>query len=379
MNEHHSYSDARHLELGPNEIALSRRQSRRLSKSNLLALLVLILTAAAIATMVVVNLQGEASSHAKGGRATDKAQVTPAALQLPEPDALRPLSPEQALTVNLERPVVARPDSPSAAFAIKADPATRLRAIDCLSQAVYYEAASEGIDGGRAVAQIVLNRMRHPSYPNSVCGVVYQGSTRATGCQFTFTCDGSLARVPQSYLWARSRKIATDALAGSVFAPVGHATHYHADYVVPYWADSLDKVAVIGRHIFYRLRGATGSARGFSQRYAAQEPLPPAPSVAIIEESLDALGASSAELPAPVLPKLEEDRIAAIDPTPKMPVAANAPLAADLTRGSLIIGESTSASKTKAAQAEPCSAANGRQIKALGANSLSVGTAKPGC
>jgi spore germination cell wall hydrolase CwlJ-like protein len=107
------------------------------------------------------------------------------------------------------------------------------RALTCLTQAVYYEAASEGVDGGRAVAQVVLNRMRHPGYPASVCGVVYQGADRPTGCQFTFTCDGSLLRAPVQALWARSRKIAEEALKGRVFATVGHATHYHADYVLP--------------------------------------------------------------------------------------------------------------------------------------------------
>jgi spore germination cell wall hydrolase CwlJ-like protein len=90
----------------------------------------------------------------------------------------------------------------------------------------------------------VLNRMRHPGYPASICGVVYQGADRTTGCQFTFTCDGSLLRTPLASLWARSRKIAEDALSGRVYAPIGHATHYHADYVLPYWADSLDTYSI---------------------------------------------------------------------------------------------------------------------------------------
>src|SRR5206468_2652528 len=130
--------------------------------------------------------------------------------------------------------------------------------------------------------QVVLNRMHHPGFPASVCGVVYQGSDRSTGCQFTFTCDGSLLRTPVASLWARSRKIAEDALAGKVFAAVGHATHYHADYVLPYWADVLDKTVQIGRHIFYRLRGPLGDARGFSQRYGGAEPDLPKPEAATI-------------------------------------------------------------------------------------------------
>ncbi|MEA3080707.1 MAG: N-acetylglucosaminyldiphosphoundecaprenol N-acetyl-beta-D-mannosaminyltransferase, partial [Sphingomonadales bacterium] len=155
----------------------------------------------------------------------------PLPLGLPPPDLLRPLSPEEATKQNAERPFVNRPDTAAAKFVLKAGADDRERALTCLTQAVYYEAAGEGQDGERAVAQVVLNRMHHPGYPASVCGVVYQGSERGTGCQFTFTCDGSLLRTPAPDLLARARKIAEEALAGKVFAAVGHATHYHADYV----------------------------------------------------------------------------------------------------------------------------------------------------
>ena len=161
------------------------------------------------------------------------------------------------------------------------------RALTCLAQTIYYEAAGEGIDGGRAVAQVVLNRVRHPGYPASICGVVYQGSDRPTGCQFTFTCDGSLLRLPEPSLWARSRKIAAEALAGRVFAPIGHATAYHADYVLPYWADSLDKVIQVGRHIFYRLRGVYGDGGSFFQRYSGIEPQLPDPRAAVVLSTSD--------------------------------------------------------------------------------------------
>jgi spore germination cell wall hydrolase CwlJ-like protein len=200
-----------------------------------------------------------------------------AQIQLPPPNLLKPLTPQQAAEQNAERPFVGRPDSPAAKFILHTDAADRERALNCLAQAVYYEAASEGADGGRAVAQVVLNRMRHPGYPASVCGVVYQGADRPSGCQFTFTCDGSLLRTPVAGLWAKSRKIAQEALSGRVFAAVGHATHYHADYVLPYWADSLDKSVEIGRHIFYRLRSSLGDSNAFSQRYAGVEPDPPQP------------------------------------------------------------------------------------------------------
>lgn len=146
------------------------------------------------------------------------------------------------------------------------------RALECLAQAVWYEAASESESGQRAVAQVVLNRVTHPSWPASVCGVVYQGSNRSTGCQFTFTCDGSLARRPGGSSWTAARRIASDALAGEVYAPIGHATHYHTLWVSPFWAASLDHVGTIGAHRFYRNRGAGGESAAFTERYAGYEP-----------------------------------------------------------------------------------------------------------
>ncbi|MEM7690247.1 MAG: cell wall hydrolase [Pseudomonadota bacterium] len=151
------------------------------------------------------------------------------------------------------------------------------RASDCLAQAIWYEAASESEAGQRAVAQVVLNRVSHPSWPSSVCGVVYEGSSRITGCQFSFTCDGSLARRPVSSLkgrgWERARTIAANALSGDVYAPIGHATHYHTLWVDPYWAGSLDPVGTIGAHRFYRNRGSAGAKAAFSDRYSGSEPM----------------------------------------------------------------------------------------------------------
>ena len=144
-------------------------------------------------------------------------------------------------------------------------------AAECLTRAIYYEAASEPDDGKRAVAQVVLNRVRHPAFPNSICDVVNQGSHRATGCQFTFMCDGSLSRRPQTGVWMRSRRIAVEALNGAVYPPVGMATHYHADWVLPYWADSLTKVATVGTHIFYRWSGGWGTRSSFTQLYSGME------------------------------------------------------------------------------------------------------------
>ena len=199
--------------------------------------------------------------------------ASPLAPPAPPPLIVRELAPEDALAMNRAIPLDAGPNPAAKPFSLgKAGEATSAQALECLTSAVYYEAASEGADGQKAVAQVVLNRTRHPAFPNSVCGVVYEGSTRATGCQFTFTCDGSLARRPNASLWQQSRQIAWAALTGTVYKPVGNATHYHAEYVVPYWASSLTKNAVVGAHIFYRWAGGWGRPGAFSQRYAQKEP-----------------------------------------------------------------------------------------------------------
>ena len=183
----------------------------------------------------------------------------------------QPIAPQTAEEINRAVPILAA--GPAARpFTIVDGTASADRALQCLTQAIYYEAGSESDDGQRAVAQVVLNRMRSPAFPATVCGVVYQGSDRKTGCQFTFTCDGSLGRTPTPFGWARATAVAKAALRGRVYAPVGHATHYHADYVVPYWAPSMAKIRVIGLHDFYRWAGAWRPAAYFSQRYAGAEP-----------------------------------------------------------------------------------------------------------
>lgn len=146
------------------------------------------------------------------------------------------------------------------------------RALDCLAQAIYYEGATEPVAGQQAIAQVVLNRVSHPAFPDTVCGVVYEGAERTTGCQFTFTCDGSLARRPAAALWERARRTAQAALGGAVSRDVGRATHYHADYVAPYWRGSLDRIEQVGTHIFYVWRGNAGRADAFTMNYGGIEP-----------------------------------------------------------------------------------------------------------
>lgn len=136
-------------------------------------------------------------------------------------------------------------------FRFKGTPAAREQAIQCLATAALYEAGSDR-QGQKAVIQVILNRVRSARFPKTVCGVVYQGSARPTGCQFSFTCDGSEQRRPEHAGWLTARAEATRALSGHVFGPVGTATHYHADWMVPYWIGSLAKIARIHTHIFYR-------------------------------------------------------------------------------------------------------------------------------
>ncbi|WP_292960824.1 cell wall hydrolase, partial [Novosphingobium sp. UBA1939] len=122
------------------------------------------------------------------------------------------------------------------------------RALQCLTAAIYYEAASEPDSGQRAVAQVVLNRVAHPAFPNTVCGVVYQGSERP-GCQFSFACDGAMARTPSLTAWIRARRVAEAALSGQVYAPVGSATFYHTTTVAPGWRTRMVPMSVVGAHI----------------------------------------------------------------------------------------------------------------------------------
>ena len=185
---------------------------------------------------------------------------------------LRDVAPDRAIAINAKIPLAGGPLIAAQPFSMRgASKAARAQALECLTSAIYYEAGRESDAGQRGVAQVVLNRVRHPAYPSSVCGVVYEGSTRQTGCQFTFTCDGSLARTPMREEWNRARKVAEAALNGAVFAPAGLATHYHANYVLPYWAASLVKTHVEGAHLFYRWSGNWGRPAAFTQRYAARE------------------------------------------------------------------------------------------------------------
>jgi ribulose bisphosphate carboxylase small subunit len=184
------------------------------------------------------------------------------------------------------------------------DAATSLR---CLSEAVYYEARSEDERGQIGVAEVVMNRVRDHRYPDTVCEVVYQGSERVTGCQFTFTCDGALAENPRGEAWDRAQLIATHVLLDLHRRVTGEATHYHTDYVDPIWRDSLIETRRLGTHIFYRFpRGAEWAMVRERQAKAVGDVLQEAgaaslPDAAVVQEASVINASLSAPDTAPAL------------------------------------------------------------------------------
>jgi spore germination cell wall hydrolase CwlJ-like protein len=197
--------------------------------------------------------------------------LPPAELPAVEPIELQDMTPDEARAYNAGIPFAGGPNPAARPFRFGGSEEDRARASDCLAAAVLYEAGDDP-EGQKAVAQVVLNRVRHPAFPKTVCGVVFQGSERSTGCQFTFTCDGALTRWYSDPYWERARKVADAALAGAVYKPVGHATHYHTEWVVPYWSSSLDKITEVHTHLFFRWTGWWGTSPAFRFSATGTEP-----------------------------------------------------------------------------------------------------------
>lgn len=215
------------------------------------------LLVAAAAPQVALAEDGVAQGDLSAlGSAT--ARIGPASTPLfvrsaPEPDVAAAYNPLSAY--------VPPPASQLDVGSFSAAATSQSRALDCLTMAIAYEAGQEPIAGQQAVAQVILNRTRVPRFPGSVCGVVFEGAQRTTGCQFTFTCDGSIRRRLRETTLQTARMAALSVLNGQAPDRVNGATHYHANYVNPYWAYTGTRVAQIGAHIFYRMPGdAAGSA-----------------------------------------------------------------------------------------------------------------------
>ena len=297
---------------------------------------IVILTLVALCIMAVESTGSKkvpqcCSAPARAARAIAAGIAPPGALVpavAAEPNRFMPIAPADAEAINDERPLANRPLQPSSPTYLPTawDAVARQTARQCLATAIYYEAAGEGWHGELGVAQVVLNRVRHPAYPKTICGVVYQGSNLPTGCQFTFTCDGRLGRPPSPAGWKQAEAVADAALAGAVEPRVGMSTHYHTRAVVPYWAPSLDKLAVLGNHIFYTFAGTAGNRRAFSGRILPDAALPGANLLQADARPVDPTAASALGTATPP---------AAEPPSPiKADARAIARLAAD-ERGSL--------------------------------------------
>ena len=215
--------------------------------------------------IVATDGKGDMSGRPKTVAAAPKVQIIPASIDLQNPDeplkkkiALAPSKDKLEQIFRVKRNAV----SSVAGSASSASPADqkviaerRLQnaEMECLARAVYFEARSETELGQLAVAKVILNRVKDPGYPKTICGVVYQGSGSRNSCQFSFACDGLPDDVKSATAWANAKRIAQKAIGGDAsLAAIGNATNYHADYVRPAWARTMRRLIQIGHHVFYQ-------------------------------------------------------------------------------------------------------------------------------
>lgn len=146
-----------------------------------------------------------------------------------------------------------RPHSPAERLSLAG--VKRTQAEKCLATAIYFEARDEPVTAQMAVAQVVLNRVFSPYYPNDVCGVVYQNRHRHLACQFTFACDGKSEAIREPEPYERAMRIARESLDGKLWMPqVAKSTHYHDDWARPNWIGEMKRMDKLGGLIFYRPR-----------------------------------------------------------------------------------------------------------------------------
>ena len=241
-------------------------------------LFVLLVTAAIAVVLYMNNPAGVSRYGTRPHPVAPPADVVPNLL----PMELAPIAEDDARAANARIPLVLKDFVAARPFTYAGDGDSRARARDCLAAAMIYEAGDDS-RGQLSVGQVVINRARHPAFPKSICGVVFQGSERTTGCQFTFTCDGALNRRYSDAAWTRAQLNADMMLAGLTDPTVGLATHYHTDWVRPYWSDSLEKIAIVDTHLFFRwpgywgtpgaFRGAVSGSDGPVAKLAALSPL----------------------------------------------------------------------------------------------------------
>jgi spore germination cell wall hydrolase CwlJ-like protein len=268
---------------------------------------IMCLAAAAVAMPVISHRAAEQRDGAEWA-ATSTAFRAELAQQIAEPTAdvqLTAFRTSDGLRARGTAPMFENPDArammlqavlrgPSASVeqSAPAEPQIDARQQNCLAQAIYYEARGETQQGQTAVAEVIMNRVRSRAYPNSICGVVYQGSHRSTGCQFTFTCDGSLGQRPRGRAWDRAQRIATAVMLGYARPMTQGATHYHTTAVNPVWNSGLVETTQIGVHLFYRFpnrserayyQEALARRRGSGGHRAQHEELIPQADAAALE------------------------------------------------------------------------------------------------
>lgn len=229
-----------------------------------------LLAALAIGAVLHVSAPGPAANDTQ--RRPHPVAPPPEVLPPVEPMDLAPLTVEDAKAANDRIPLVTRDFMPARPFVYPGDNDNRARARDCMAAAMLYEAGDDS-KGQLAVGQVVINRVRHPAFPKSICDVVFQGSERSTGCQFTFTCDGALNRRYSDVAWKRAQDNASLMLGGLVDPAVGLATHYHTDWVRPYWSDTLEKIAAVDTHLFFRWPGYWGTPGAFRGAVRGDDPV----------------------------------------------------------------------------------------------------------
>ncbi len=230
--------------------------------------LIMVFGLAAMAAVVFAFLTMVPGADPRERPPIDPASIPPAV----EPTELMPVTPETAREMNEKRAFdVTGPIARAPQFVFAGNDISRSRAQACLAAAAFYEAGDDP-SGAQSVIQVVLNRARHPAFPRTICGVVFQGSERSTGCQFTFTCDGAMRRTPSPAAWSRAMGVASLMLGGLTDRRVGVATHYHTDWVMPYWAPKLTKLAKVKTHIFYTWPGSWGTPGAFRRGATGEEP-----------------------------------------------------------------------------------------------------------
>jgi hypothetical protein len=246
-----------------------------------IVLLVLFFVALSAASLLVYSVS-EASKPIERSERVSTGRSVPAIPKVGLPGAVKPeeellnVTPQTAKQINESRPFVTGRITLALPFRSALTGQDKERAVACLATAGFYEAGGRSGDQS-AVMQVVLNRVRHPAFPDTVCAVVFQGSERRTGCQFSFTCDGSMRRrQPSPAAWRSAQGLALAMLDDTVDERVGLATHFHTDWVVPYWSDSLDKLTHVRTHLFFRWRGYWGTRAAFRRSPGSSEMIIPA-------------------------------------------------------------------------------------------------------